>query len=94
MNCQAASAALEIVRIKFDVGDNVGDLCAGLVPLFAEAGLTQNAIEALAYLREQAKQKRLTSAKIESVRAFFDVLPQRPTLAFARPRSGEDEEEG
>ena len=91
MNTHAASAALDIVRIKFDVGEDVHELCTELVPLFTEAGFTQNAIEALAYIREQAKSGLLTARKITRVRNYFEELGSKPLLLFARPR---DEEEG
>jgi tetratricopeptide (TPR) repeat protein len=91
MNAHAASAALDIVRIKFDAGEDVRELCVELVPLFTEAGLTQNAIEALAYIREQAKHGRLTTKKITRARNYFEELATKPMLLFARPR---DEEEG
>lgn len=92
MNSHAASAALDIVRIKFDAGEDVRALCIELVPLFARAGLTQNAIEALAYLREQAKSGLLTTRKITRVRTYFDQLATRPLLLFATPV--DDAEEG
>lgn len=92
MNSHAASAALDIVRVKFDTGEDVRDLCAELVPLLAKAGLTQNAIEALAYIREKAQQGELTTRKIVCVRTYFDQLAGKPLLLFARPR--DDEEEG
>jgi tetratricopeptide (TPR) repeat protein len=92
MNSHAASAAMDIVRIKFDAGEDVRNLCTELVPLLTKAGLTQNAIEALAYIREQAEQGELTTTKIVRVRTYFDQLASRPLLLFARPR--DDEEEG
>jgi tetratricopeptide (TPR) repeat protein len=91
MNSQAASAVLDIVRIKFDVGEDVANLCAEIVPLLTQAGLTQNAVEALAYIREQAKRGQLTTAKITRVRTYFDELANKPMLLFARPP---EEEEG
>jgi tetratricopeptide (TPR) repeat protein len=91
MNSQAASAALDIVRIKFDAGEDVRGLCSEIVPLLTEAGLTQNAVEALAYIREQAKRGKLTTSKITRVRTYFDELATKPLLLFARPR---EEEEG
>ncbi|MDP9192352.1 MAG: tetratricopeptide repeat protein [Acidobacteriota bacterium] len=91
MNSQAASAVMDVVRIKFDVGEDVRDLCAEIVPLLTKAGLTQNAVEALAYIREQAKHGRLTTSKITKVRTYFDELATKPLLLFARPR---EEEEG
>jgi tetratricopeptide (TPR) repeat protein len=92
MNSHAACAAMDIARIKFDCGEDVRDLCAELVPLLTNAGLTQNALEALAYIRQQAQQGHLTITKIVRVRTYFDQLVTKPLLLFVRP-SG-DEEEG
>lgn len=91
MNRHAATAALDIVRIKFEAGEDVQDLCVELVPLLTQAGLTQNAVEALAYLREQQKRGQLTAKKIARVRRYFNELATTPLLLFARPA---DEEEG
>lgn len=90
MNTRAACAALDIVRTKFDAAEDVQDLCSELVPIFSQAGLTQNAIEALAYVREQARSGRLTASKIIRVRTFFDELSNKPLLLFARPPEEED----
>lgn len=90
MNGQAAGAALDIVRLRFDQGEDVRDLCADLVKTFTDAGMAQNAIEALAYVREQAKTGTLTPRKIARARTFFGELPHKPNLLFARPP---DEEE-
>jgi hypothetical protein len=79
------------VRLKFDHGEDVRDLCAEIIQVLTAAGLTQNAIEALAYLREQAKQRSLSQTKISRVRTFFDQLEKRPAQLFARPA---EEEEG
>ncbi|MDQ3279900.1 MAG: tetratricopeptide repeat protein [Acidobacteriota bacterium] len=92
MNSHAASAAMDIARIKFDAGDDVRALCAELVPLLTGAGLTQNAVEALAYIREQAQRGVLTKKKIVRARTYFDELARQPLLLFARPP--DDEEEG
>lgn len=91
MNSHATSAVLDVVRIKFDAGEDVRDLCTEIVPLLTQAGLTQNAVEALAYIREQAKSGQLTTTKITCVRTYFDQLASKPLLLFALPR---DEEEG
>ncbi len=91
MNTDAATVALDVVRTRFDADEDVRDLCAELVATFTKAGLTQNAIEALAYLREQASHGGISDRKIESVRTYFGELARKPTLHFARPR---DEEEG
>lgn len=90
MNSRAASAALDVVRIKFEAGEDVRNLCTELVPIFTNAGLTQSAIEALAYVREQAKFGRLTARKISRVRTYFDELRAKPELLFAHPREEED----
>jgi tetratricopeptide (TPR) repeat protein len=91
MNSHAASAGMDIARIKFEAGEDVRDLCAELVPLLTQAGLTQNAIEALAYIREQAQRGALTTKKIVRVRTYFDQLATKPLLLFARPRNQEDD---
>lgn len=90
MNTDAAMVGIEIVRVRFEADEPVGELCSELVETFVDAGLTQNAIEALAYLREQAKHGSITSHKIETVRTYFGELVQKPALRFVRPR---DEEE-
>jgi hypothetical protein len=71
-----------IVRIRFENNEDVTSLCSELVTTLAAAGLTQNAIEALAYIREQARHDALTSAAIERTRTYFDELMRRPTLLF------------
>jgi tetratricopeptide (TPR) repeat protein len=92
MNSHAACAAMDIARIRFERGEDVRDLCAELVPLLTGAGLTQNALEALAYIRQQAHQGNLTTNKIVRVRTYFDQLATKPLLLFVRPPT--DEEEG
>lgn len=72
-----------------DQSEDVVDLCAELVRVFTEAGLTQNAIEALAYIREQAKAGRLTTKKIAEARAFFAELSRNPLHRFAFPTDEE-----
>jgi tetratricopeptide (TPR) repeat protein len=85
MNSVAACASLDIVRLRFDSGADVRALCTELVTTFTAAGMAQNAIEALAYLREQAKSETLTTGKIARLRTYFDELSNKPTLLFARP---------
>jgi tetratricopeptide (TPR) repeat protein len=51
MDSHAASAALDVARIKFDAGEDVRDLCVEVIPLLAQTGLTHLAVEALAYIR-------------------------------------------
>lgn len=90
-NVSAAVAGLDIVRTRFDAGQDVRDSCFELVKTFAEAGMTQNALEALAYLREQAKSGTITSSKIEQVKTYLGELSRKPSLQFAWLP---DEEEG
>jgi tetratricopeptide (TPR) repeat protein len=85
MNTDGAMVGLDIVRTRFDADEDVRDLCAELVTTFTIAGLTQNAVEALAYLREQAKHGSISAGKIERVRTYFGELARKPTLSFARP---------
>ncbi len=88
MNVEAATAALDIVRAKFLNGDDVTSLCGELVTTLVSAGMTQNAIEALAYLREQARHGAVDIPKITRVREFLSELGTRPTLGFVRPEDG------
>ncbi len=90
MNSQAACAALDVVRLRFDAGQDVRELCSELVITFAAAGMAQNAIEALAYLREGAKDETLTATKIGRLRTYFDELARKPALLFARPAECEE----
>ena len=88
MNTDAAIAALDIVRLRFERGEDVTRFCSGLVLRFANAGMTQNAIEALAYVREEARTGRLSLGTIEKVRGYLRELPKRPNLAFLRAEDG------
>lgn len=90
-NTDALCSMLDVVRIRLDAGQSVRDVCIDLVATFTAAGLTQNAIEALAYLREQAKDGTITSRKITQVRTYVGELTRTPALLFARPN---DDEEG
>lgn len=91
MNLDAATAALDIVRIRLANDEDVQVLCGQLVDTFAKAGAAQNALEALAYLREQAKKGAVTLAKIASVRTYFGELARKPSLLFARPSEDRDD---
>jgi tetratricopeptide (TPR) repeat protein len=85
MNTDAAIAALDILRIRFDRNENVTPLCAGLVLRFANAGMTQNAIEAFAYLREEARAGRLSHETLDKIHSYFRELPKKPNLLFLHP---------
>jgi|SRR5947207_4817417 len=91
MIVSAACASLDITRIKFDRGEDVTSTAAELVTTFAEAGLTPNAIEALAYIREEARAQTLTMPKIDAAKNFFKSLERQPVQAqlFVPPRGEE-----
>jgi tetratricopeptide (TPR) repeat protein len=90
MKTDAAMVGLDVVRTRFDAGEGVRALCAELVTTFTEAGLAHHAIDALAYLREQARRDAVTAAKIERVRTYFGELARKPSLLFAKRRDEEN----
>jgi tetratricopeptide (TPR) repeat protein len=89
-NVSAATAGLDIVRVSFDAGHDVGQLASELVTTLSEKGLTQHAVEALAYVREEAQAGDLTLKKIAAVRTYLGELKRNPTLLFAPPAEGEE----
>ena len=88
-NVDAATVAMDIIRIKFENDEDVTPLCAELVRTLTAAGLTQNAIEALAYLREQSRHRSLTVADIGRARTYFVELKKRPTALFLQAKESE-----
>jgi hypothetical protein len=64
MSSHATEAMVDVVRMKFDSGEDVRDLCAEIVPVLTQAGLTYSAIEVLTYLREQKKNGMRTTRSI------------------------------
>jgi len=91
MNTDAATAALDVVRLKVENGEEVGWLCRQLVQTFSEAGMTASAIEALAYLREEAKRGTITANKIVHVRTHLNEVARMPALIFLPPPNDEEE---
>jgi tetratricopeptide (TPR) repeat protein len=85
MNTDAALASLDVVRIKSMLGENVAHSAAELVETFAKAGMTQNAIEALAYLRERAGAGRISEQTFSRVTSYLRELQLRPAAVFLRP---------
>ncbi len=63
----------------------VADLCRGAIEYFRKAGLafSEQAMTALAFLREAAEQGTLTPASVQAVRKFIEILPKQPNLQFA-----------
>jgi tetratricopeptide (TPR) repeat protein len=70
MIVDAAAYGLDIVRLRFDRGEDVTAACVELVDTFMRLGLVQNAIEPLAYLREQSRAGRMSTRKIVRVREY------------------------
>jgi tetratricopeptide (TPR) repeat protein len=91
VNGDAAVATLDAVRLKYDRGDDVIHLCTELVQTFAQAGMTQNALESLAYLREQARSGTISVKKIATVQTYLRELPTAPLQLFVRPREEREE---
>ncbi|HWW60056.1 MAG TPA: hypothetical protein VN181_01690 [Thermoanaerobaculia bacterium] len=91
MNTDAALASLDIVRLKLQLNDELAALCTELVRTFSEAGMTTNAIEALAYLREEAKRGSISAKKVDHVRTHIKETARMPALLFA-PLIGDDDD--
>jgi tetratricopeptide (TPR) repeat protein len=89
-NSDAALAALASVRIKLECNENVLSDCTELVKVFTDAGMTQNAIEALAYIREQSRTGELTIPEVKRVEQFVRDLRGNPTQVFLTLPEGHD----
>lgn len=85
MNGTAAACGLDVVRIRYDRGEDVTSECAELVETFTQAGMVQPAIEALAYLREQARRKTISPTKIFAVRNYVRDAGKGPLRLFLPP---------
>jgi tetratricopeptide (TPR) repeat protein len=84
MHMAAANVRLEIVEILLILGraEEAHELCLDLPAIYLEAGITENALQAGAHLRECAELRVLHEADIQHVRLFLQDLPQNPTKAF------------
>jgi tetratricopeptide (TPR) repeat protein len=54
-----------------------------LAATFERAGMTGNALRALAYVEDQARNQRVTTADVTRVRTFMRNLKANPALTFA-----------
>lgn len=72
--------------LTLDRRDQVVQLCQAAIEYFTKAQLayTQGALTALAYLKEAAAARTLTPSCVNKVRAYFELLPKQPNLAFAQ----------
>lgn len=89
MNGSAADVGLHIVRLRHDRGEDVTAECAELIETLTRAGMIQPAIEALAYLREQARKGTIDAGNIEAVGAFVrEVVNGAPRMFLPPPECG------
>lgn len=65
----------------------VEDLCRTAMQAFERSGIVyrDQAMTALAFIREAARQKKATEAMARTVREYIDRLPAEPNLLFAPP---------
>jgi hypothetical protein len=80
-----AYISLDLVEALVATGTNlleVQNLCRELLATFKAAGLVNEALTALAYLREATRARTITSAKVRHVRRFLTRLENHPTLRF------------
>jgi tetratricopeptide (TPR) repeat protein len=94
MNGDAACCGLDVVRLRFERGQDVSTMCVDLVDQFTKGGMTQNAIEALAYLREEAHRHTISIPKIRHVRDYVLEASRGPARAFLPPPDDLEEREG
>lgn len=85
MNGSAADVGLHIVRLRHDRGEDVTAECSELIETLTRAGMIQPAIEALAYLREQARTRKIDTAKLEVVGEFVREVVNGTARMFLPP---------
>ncbi|HYU26780.1 MAG TPA: hypothetical protein VEO74_16320, partial [Thermoanaerobaculia bacterium] len=75
---------LDIVEALLANGDSseVARLCAGLAKSFVAAGMTGNALTALAYLRQAIASGRADRGLVEEVRAYLAGAPETTDRPF------------
>lgn len=80
-----AYVALDLVEALVATGANPQELqklCRELFATFRAAGMLNDALTALAYLREATRARTLTREKVRRVRRFLTRLEDQPTLRF------------
>ncbi|MDP9191108.1 MAG: hypothetical protein M3P06_05340 [Acidobacteriota bacterium] len=85
MNGSAAICGLDIVRFRYDRDEDVTSECAELIETLTASGMTQRAIEALAYLREQARRGTVSIEKIEAVQTYVTEAAKGHARMFVPP---------
>ncbi|MEO8216780.1 MAG: hypothetical protein ABI718_06835 [Acidobacteriota bacterium] len=83
----AGLAALDMVEacLASDRSAEAQSLCADLSEVFTAAGMTTNAMTAMAYLHEAVETNKATPRLVRHVRQFMEDFPQQPTRLFAPP---------
>jgi tetratricopeptide (TPR) repeat protein len=80
-----AYIALDLVEALVATGTNlqeVQQICRELLATFKASGMVNDALAALAFLREATKARSITSTKVRNVRRFLIRLEEQPTLHF------------
>jgi tetratricopeptide (TPR) repeat protein len=81
----AAYITLDLVEALVAIGAKlleVQKLCRELFTTFKAAGMVNEALSALAYLREATRARTITPEKVRHVRRFLLRLEDQPTLRF------------
>jgi len=85
-----AYVALDLVEALVAEGTNLQEvqkLCRELFATFKADGMVNDALTALAYLREATRARTITPEKVRHVRRFLTRLEDQPTLRFDPPES-------
>lgn len=87
LRADASRAQLDLAEALLILGrlEEVEAVCSGLAAFFREAEMLTGALTAVAYLKETAAMRRLTTSHIEHVRAYIAQLERAPDLPFLRP---------
>jgi tetratricopeptide (TPR) repeat protein len=85
MVLDAAMVSLDLVELLVTAGDarQVSALCSELVSTFTAAGMTNNALTALAFLRDVAETAPLAPDTVRQVHRFVRGLKSQPSMMFA-----------
>ena len=82
----AAFITLDLVEALVAMGSKLQEvqkLCRDLFTTFRAAGMVNDALTALAYLREATRARTITAEKVRHVRRFLVRLEDQPALRFA-----------
>lgn len=81
----AAYITLDLVEALVATGANLQEvqkLCREVFATFKAAGMVNEALTALAYLREATRARTITTDKVRRVRRFLLLLEDQPNLRF------------